>query len=64
MSNFDKLAQAGIIGTPHVISADDQEAINALTDHEIDALIAVKSKLAGSGAGAPDAIGPVGTISF
>ena len=44
-TNLEKLHQAGIVGVPHVITPDDEDAINSLSDAEVNALISAKSKL-------------------
>jgi hypothetical protein len=67
-TNFEKLHQAGIVGVPHAITADDEDAINSLSDSEVDALISVKSKLSAPSAESVSAAAgpprPVGTMSF
>lgn len=44
-TKLEKLKQAGIVGAPHAITADDEAAVNNLSDDEVNALIAVKAKL-------------------
>ncbi len=66
-TNLEKLHQAGIVGVPHVITPDDEDAINSLSDAEVNALISAKSKLSAPSASATSAVGaphPVGTVSF
>ena len=45
MTQVEKLQNGGVIATPHQISDEDAAAINSLSDHEVDTLIAVKNKL-------------------
>jgi hypothetical protein len=67
--NLEKLTQAGIVGTPHTISPEDQPLLESLTDDEVNTLIAVKAKLnPHHGRTTPAAAGdppqPVSTVSF
>jgi hypothetical protein len=65
-TNLEKLSQAGIVGTPHTISPDDESSINQLSDSEVEALIAIKVKLSGNSGNlnASSAPKPTNTISF
>lgn len=63
---MEKLKAAGIVGTPHVISPEDEAAVNRLTEDEVNTLIALKVKLSGGSLHATShgGPGPVGTVSF
>lgn len=66
-TNMEKLTQAGIVGTPHTISDDDQQAIESLSDSEVDTLISVKNKLASpapSDTQLTASLAPSNTVSF
>ena len=45
MSNFDRLAQAGLLNPQGSFSADDHNMINSLSDSEVDSLISAKQKV-------------------
>lgn len=65
-TKLEKLKQAGIVGAPHAITADDESVVNNLTDDEVNALISVKAKLdqkSGSAAD-PQKSRVANTISF
>ena len=44
-TNMEKLKRAGIVGQPHTIAPEHEEAVESLTEQEVDTLIAVKAKL-------------------
>ncbi len=45
MSNLDKLITAGLISATHNLPDNDTDALEKLSDHEVNALISAKQKL-------------------
>jgi hypothetical protein len=45
MTNIERLTEAGVVPAGHKFDEDEEEAIESLSRHEVDALISSKDKL-------------------
>jgi len=45
MTNIERLTDAGVVPAGHEFEDDEKEAIESLSNHEVDALISSKDKL-------------------
>ena len=45
MTNLEKLQQAGLVDDDYELNDSEQDAIESLTDNEVDSLISSKDKL-------------------